>query len=135
MCPAPVTANAPVAEVEGQRYEPEPAAAEAAEATAGVRVLTRGERVVAQRRERAAREAERKRVEEDSSDEDSSEGDAHVVCWSAAELGTFDIILASDCVYEPLYGESWRALVSVVCEAPVVSSFCAIVCFGGRLRN
>eukprot|EP00658_Telonema_sp_P-2_P012819 TRINITY_DN1487_c0_g1_i2.p1 TRINITY_DN1487_c0_g1~~TRINITY_DN1487_c0_g1_i2.p1 ORF type:complete len:182 (-),score=31.15 TRINITY_DN1487_c0_g1_i2:276-821(-) len=30
------------------------------------------------------------------------------------ELGGFDILLASDCVYEPLYGKSWQPLVRVM---------------------
>jgi len=32
--------------------------------------------------------------------------------WYEADgdIGTFDFILACDCIYEPLYGESWKAL-------------------------
>ena len=29
-------------------------------------------------------------------------------------LGTFDVLVSCDCIYEPLYGESWKALLGQV---------------------
>eukprot|EP00811_Abedinium_folium_P002539 NODE_12331_length_1231_cov_4.028080.p1 GENE.NODE_12331_length_1231_cov_4.028080~~NODE_12331_length_1231_cov_4.028080.p1 ORF type:complete len:190 (+),score=50.22 NODE_12331_length_1231_cov_4.028080:363-932(+) len=42
----------------------------------------------------------------------------------AESSGPFDLVLCSDCIYEPLYGQSWRALVDcleVFCELPTTT--------------
>lgn len=57
--------------------------------------------------------------------------------WSRSSLHTllnstsypqgFDIILNCDCVYEPLYGKSWEALVEVIDEALRINPRCVVV--------
>jgi hypothetical protein len=35
-------------------------------------------------------------------------------CEAMAQSGTWDVIIVCDCVYEPLYGQSWRRLALVL---------------------
>ncbi|OQR85008.1 hypothetical protein ACHHYP_12443 [Achlya hypogyna] len=41
-----------------------------------------------------------------------------------ATHGTFDVLLSCDCVYEPLYGESWRALAHTMDELCAANPAC-----------
>lgn len=63
---------------------------------------------------------------------------SHPLTWSRSSLHTllsstgyartgFDIVLNCDCVYEPLYGRSWEALVEVVDECLAVNPRCVVV--------
>jgi len=68
----------------------------------------------------------------------SSTIQAHPLTWSRPSLHTlltntgyaktgFDIVLNCDCVYEPLYGRSWEALVEVIDECLKVNPRCLVI--------
>jgi len=62
----------------------------------------------------------------------------HPLTWSRQSLHTlltnsgyqksgFDIVLNCDCVYEPLYGRSWEALIEVIDECLRVNPRCLVI--------